>query len=299
MSDVSDLQLVFVTGAPRSGTSVVFDLLTAHKKTAWIPQRLAASPEKLRLAANARRLHWPLLGEFFLERRSEWRSVPEPAMGDDFWKHYVPGFTPPDEDPFIPGPDQVLEEEADRLRRAVASICDTQHRGLFAAEYSGFPRYALLKKVFPQARFLRVVRDPRSVAYHMVKRVAGEHADRAIWPHCEKWTALMPDPLKQRLNELDPTPLNFCGVLVRWFHQLYEQEAEALPQGDFQEIAYSDLLSRPKPTLKKTLRFLDLPFDRRIAYYLKFHDLQKSNIRTNRNLNETEADQLARAVSSV
>lgn len=289
--------MIFVVGAPRSGTQVLLDFLTVPKDVAWIPEKLGQHPERLGLARKANKLNWFLLGEFFLERRSAWKSVAEPAQGDGFWSHYLSGFTPPDLAPFIPGPAQLREGETEALREAVKQICHTQRRHFFAAEYHGLPRIAMLRTVFPAAKFIQVLRDPRSVAYQMVKRSGG--ADHAQWREREKWKALMPPVLQARLEALPSTPLNYCGVLVRWLHELYKQELGALPESDQLEVAYSDLLSRPNPTLKKVLAFARIPQTKRFDYYLKFHDIQQSNQRTNRNLNSTEAEQLAEAVAGI
>lgn len=290
-------EMIFVVGAPRSGTGVLLDFLTAPKAVAWIPQKLNEHPDKLSLARRANKLNWFLLGEFFLERRSVWKSVSEPALGDAFWRHYLSGFSPTDMHPLVPGPEKVQAAEAEALREAVKQICHVQRRDVFVAEYTGFPRIRLLRSIFPEAKFIQVLRDPRSVAYQMVKRSGG--ADHAQWKEREQWTALMPPVLQARLAELPPSPLNFCGVLVRWFHDLYQQEMNSLPETDRLEVAYSDLLSRPNPTLKKVMAFAKLKQTKRFDYYVKFHDIQQSNQRTNRNLNSQEAENLALAVAGI
>jgi hypothetical protein len=290
-------EMLFVVGAPRSGTQVLLDFLTVPKNVAWIPQKLGEHPEKLSLARRANKLNWFLLGEFFLERRSVWKSVAEPAQGEAFWAHYLSGFTPRDTDPFLPGPADLKEGEADAVREAVKQICHMQRRGIFAAEYHGLPRIRLMRDIFPEAKFIQVLRDPRSVAYQMVRRTGG--ADHQQWKEREKWKQLMPPVLQARLETLLPTPLNYCGVLVRWLHELYKTEMNELPETDRLEVAYSDLLSRPNPTLKKVLAFANLPQTKRFDYFVKFHDIQQSNQRTNRNLNSNEAEQLAIAVSGI
>jgi hypothetical protein len=179
----------------------------------------------------------------------------------------------------------------------VCDLCDRQRRGMLVAEYTGFPRIRLMREIFPEARFIQVIRDPRSVAYHMVKKMDG--ANHQLWQHRRKWKDLMPPALQQRLDELPDTPLNFSGALVRWYHDLYAEETGELPTEAFCEVAYSDLLARPTPTLKKVMKFSGLKMDNRFKYYLKYHDIQQSNQRTNRNLSGTEAEELALAVSQL
>ena len=290
-------EMLFVVGAPRSGSAVLLNFLTVPKSVAWIPQKLEESPDKLILAKRANKLNWPLLGEFYLERRSAWKSVPEPAQGEAFWRHHLNGFSPSDAEPYLPGPEHIKEGEGEKLREVVKEICHYQRRSAFVAEYNGFPRIRLLRHIFPEAKFIQVLRDPRSVAYQMVKRAQG--ANIPLWKAREKWAVLMPETLQARLKELPESPLNFCGVLVRWYHELYETEMAELPESDRMEVAYSDLLSRPDNILNKVMGFANLPVNKRFKYYVKFHDIQQSNQRTNRNLNSTEVEELVRAVAKV
>jgi len=290
-------RMVFVCGAPRSGTDLLVDFLTVSRRAGWIPQSLADHPDRLSLAGRVNRQSWPLLGEFFLERRAAWKSVPAPATDARFLEHHCPEFTPPIDAPVMPGPGRVSEASRDRLRGVVTDLAHRQRRSALVLTYTGFPRIRMLREVFPDARFIQSIRDPRSVAYQMVRKV--EKMDRSFLEFHEAYAALMPEVLQDRLKELPDSPLVFCGVYARWLHELYKQELAELPEGRGMEVAYSDLLSRPRPTLKKVLEFADFPFNKRFEYYLKFHDIQVSNLRSNRNLNDEESDQLARAVAPV
>lgn len=284
----------FLVGAPRSGTTLLLDFLTVPREAAWISRRLGRNPSRLGRSSEVRRLGWPLLGEFWLERRHAWKGVPEPAEGPEFWEHYLRNFSPPAEAPFVPGPDHLADEEAERLREAVREVCRGQRRLKFVGQYSGFPRVAMMRSVFPGAKFIQLMRDPRSVAYRMARKIGKDDPD--LWENRHACREIMPAELRARLDELEDTPLNFSGVFVRWLHNLYREELEALPEADRMEIAYADLMARPKPTLKRALAFVDLPFDKRFKYYLKYHPIQEGNRRTKRNLSRKEAEQLAEAV---
>jgi hypothetical protein len=155
----------------------------------------------------------------------------------------------------------------------------------------------MLRSIFPNAKFIHTIRDPRSVAYQMIRK--SQKVDHTFLEQRKSFISLMPDVLQDRLKALNETPIAFCGVYTRWMHDLYKQEFAELPEEDHIEAAYSDLLSRPEKTLKKTLAFCGYPHNKRFKYYVKFHDIQISNLRTNRNLSNDEADQLTQAVSAV
>jgi hypothetical protein len=292
-----DPQTYFICGAPRSGTTVLLDFLTVTRETGWIPEKLSLEPEKLSHASKVRRQHWPLLGDFWLERRFAWKRVTSPAEDLGFWNHVLPGFEPDLTQPVNPDDLELSEEQLENARKALRSVCRRQGVTKFVGHYTGFPRVALLRKLFPDAKFIQMLRDPRSVAYHLVRRVEGGNHEK--WNNRAAWKALMPENLQQRLESLEDTPLNFSGVLVRWYHELYSQAFAELPKEDWMEVAYADLLAFPEKTLKRVYKFADLKYTSRFAYYLKYHQIHQSNTRTSRNLDEVESEQLKQAVSSL
>jgi len=297
MKDETLPQIYFVCGTRRSGTDLLLDFLSVPRHAGWIPKKLADHPENLSYATRVHKQNWFLLGEFFLERRFRWKSVPEPAMDGRFLAHYLSGFDLEQDHPVVPGPDLVTEEERNRLIDAVKTVAYRERRNNLVMGYEGFPRIAMLRSVFPNAKFIQIIRDPRSVAYQMIRKIM--KVDHSFLDQHEAYVELMPPVLQERYRELPETPISFCGVYTRWLHELYRQEMASLPAEDQLEVAYSDLLSRPEKTLKKVLTFTEYPFDKRFKYYLKFHDIQISNQRTNRNLSSDEAEQLAQAVAPV
>lgn len=289
--------MYFVCGTPRSGIDLMLDFLSVPRNAGWIPEKLAAEPEHLSLASRVHFQNWFLLGEFFLERRQEWKRLPVPATDGRFLAHYLSGFHSDSEPPCIPGADQVTDAERERLQEVVVEIADRQRRNNLVMGYEGFPRVRMLRSIFPKAKFIHTIRDPRSVAYQMIRK--SQKMDRSFLEERKKYISLMPRILQERLEALKETPIAFCGVYTRWMHDLYKQELSELPEEDHIEVAYSDLLAKPEKTLKKATAFCGYPHDKRFRYYVKFHDIQISNQRTNRNLSNEEAEQLTQAVAAV
>jgi len=291
------LDILFLTGAPRSGTTTLLDFLTVNRGVGWIPEVLAAQPQRLSLASHVRRQHWPLLGDFWLERRYAWKRVTSPAEGQQFWSHWIPGFELDYASPHIPEPEDLTEEQVATARKAVESVCRKQGVSQFVGHYTGMDRVKLLKRIFPQARFIQMMRDPRSVAYHLVRRIEG--GDHPLWDNRQAWIELFPPALQERLASLEDTPLNFSGVMVRWYHMRFKEAFSGLAEEEWSEVAYSDLMAYPEPTLKRVYQYAGFAFNNRFQYYLKYHQIHNSNHRTNRNLNDEEKEQLAQAIAPV
>lgn len=289
---------LFLVGAPRSGTSMLLDLITGQPEFSWVSNKLDQKPEKLSLTRKNRKLDWPLLGEYWFERRYAVKHVPYPADTLKFWEHWLPGFKVDENQPRVPGPDNVTQAEAEACRKAVEEIQIEQGKDWFVAQYSGFSRVSLLRKVFPEAKFIQMQRDPRSVAMRLASDF-DKHPERGLWSKRDEWKALMPAELQARLDDLPDTALNYAGVLVRWWHELYREELVALPETDRISLAYADLLSKLEKTMRRAVKFLGLQESKRMRRYIRFHQIQENNKRLNKDLPDDQAAQLDRAVKKV
>src|SRR5690606_15394984 len=77
-----------------------------------------------------------------------------------FWETHSPGFRRPSRDLVAA---DVTESRRQALVNTIESIV-TKRRGSFVAKITGWPRILYLREVFPDARFVHLVRDGRAVA---------------------------------------------------------------------------------------------------------------------------------------
>ena len=279
------------------------DLMTSHPAFGWISNKLEADPENLRLAARNRRFDLPFLGEYWFERRFWVKHLPHPGDGEIFWKQWLPPFVVDPSEPRIPGPEDIPEATALSCREAVDEMLLLQRRSWFVAQYSGWPRVAFFRKVFPKAKFIQLQRDPRSVAYRLAKSwEAAQKQESSLptpWSERAGWIPLMPDTLRSRFDTLPDTPLNFAGIYVRWLHEAYKQEFRDLPDTEWQSLAYADLLAHPEKTMNRALEFLGLPPSQRMKRYIKYHQIRDKNQRLRKDLSEEDAAHLEEAVKKM
>ncbi len=285
---------VFILGAPRSGTTLLLDLLSAHEALAWISEHLNREPENLALASRNRMYDWPLAGTFLFERRYAVNRLPMPVEPWTFWEHYLPGFRRAGDIPRPHLATDVTEADAERCRGAVAEICRRQHKNLLLSKYTDFPRIRLLRAVFPNAKFIYLSRDPKSVAVSYARRV--EKGEFSEWKEKDVWRAALPGELRQRLDTLAPTPLNLCGILTRWFLDCTHEEYAELPKADRLHIRYAGLVATPEKTLGRISDFLGLPTCRRALRYIKLRDIREQNKRLKLDLDTKPLLDLQQAV---
>ena len=167
---------VFLVGAARSGTSLLYKCLCLHPDTAWISNWVRRFPGRPGLAVLNR-----VPGRFPELQRDVWfsgggnayvygsrrrlaaRLFPMPVEGEPVFHHSgIPAPTAASPPP--------SGAELEALRAAVERITRAGGGRVFVNKRIGNNwRIPLLLAAFPSARFVEIVRDGRAVAYSLSK----------------------------------------------------------------------------------------------------------------------------------
>ena len=160
---------LFLVGAPRSGTTLLYKALCLHPEVAYISnwnRRFTAVPAVAVLNRLGRRFPEQRMRAWFLDSSNAYvhshkrslaeRMFPSPAEGEPIFKRC--GI--PDQPPF-----EATEKQLQSLRRAISSVARFGGGQRFVNKRIGNnQRIAILARAFPDARFLNIVRDGRAVA---------------------------------------------------------------------------------------------------------------------------------------
>lgn len=241
---------MFIIGAPRSGTSLLYRVLALHPRAAWISnynRRAVVLPEVAlvnRLAArapNLRRRVW--FGEDadnayrYNGRRSLLeRAFPQPVEGEPLFEHRrvleaLPGDVPDDRQ-------ARLARDLARLTRASGG------RVLLSKRIGHNRRIPLLASIFPDSRFVVLSRDGRAVARSLVS------VD--WWPESEIWW-WGGTPQDWAGQGLDPMEL----AARHWVHEVEAIEAglAGLPRRRVLRVTYEALVRSPVDVLEGVAAF--------------------------------------------
>ncbi|MFL5798497.1 MAG: sulfotransferase family protein [Actinomycetota bacterium] len=215
----------FVVGEARSGTTLLRVMLDAHPE-------LAIPPESYFVSGLFRfRSRYERGGAFDLPRFAadlgglhkfrDW-DLPAGALAAAFGE---------------PMPGGAYVDAIRLLYRTYAEVHDKPRYGDKTPGY--VTRMGLLAGLFPEARFVHIVRDVRSVALSLVEMP-------------EEWgTRTVPE-----------------GA-ARWRHRVGRGHAEGLALGPerYLEVRYEDLVTDSERELRRVLEFLVLPWDEAVLRY--------------------------------
>ena len=228
---------IFIVGPGRSGTTLLLKLLAGHGDLAWFSGYTDRFPSFPQLAFLSRMDSFPFAGQQI--RLS--KGWPKPAEANRIWDSCFPHFLWPSHDL---GERECTAEGAAKLRSLVATHLVWQGRRRFLTKYTGYPRFGLIRRVFPDALFVHIDRDPRAVVFSWMKQ---------RWMFKKK-----PDEFRQ-IPVVDKLRMYSDRYLA-----IYEAKKQYREGADYHQIYYENLIRNPLQSFQELCTKTDLSWTRRI-----------------------------------
>jgi hypothetical protein len=225
---------VFIVGCARSGTKLLRKITDAHPRIAvpletnWIPK-----PFERRQGVTPDGLVTPELVSWLLSREKFTRM----RIGQDELEGLVAGEEPVSYSTFVTGVFDLYGKG--QGKRLVGDKTPAYVR-----------RIPTLHALWPEARFVHLIRDGRDVCMSAINWRKADHAlgRFSIW-------------------EVDP--ITTAAVWWEWHVRLGREDGGSLAPQLYHEVRYEELVSRPAKECETLCSFLDLPYDDAM---LKFHE---------------------------
>lgn len=224
--------IVFVVGCPRSGTTLLQRMLDAHSDltvtndTHFITR---AAKRELRLSAN------PELDEKLVQRVVDYHRFHRMGLNRDEALSAAHGVV--DYANFV-----------SRLYDLRAKMAGKTMAGEKTPDYCR--KMPLLHRLFPQAKFLHIIRDGRDVTLSTLD-----------------WASSGKGPGRWDLWGRDA--VGTCALWWRWQVGNGRYDGARLGASVYREVKYEELTERPEAELREICEFLDIPFDERMP---RFHE---------------------------
>lgn len=244
---------VFLLGAGRSGTTLLYKLLSAHRDIAYLSSYQNRWPAWPSLALMHRLLnHFPEFkreawfkkegGAYFNERRA-WQQfiIPTPTEAEPIYQSCGLPLTP--DSNFQPNYQLAacLNAKFERIRILTGA------KVLLTKRTANNRRISALTHIFPAAKYIHLVRDGRAVAYSL---------PRVAWwdDHMLYWAGKTP---KQMVSEgADPLML----AATNWVEEMKSLEAglPLIESARLLEVRYEKLLENPLEEIRRMVEFIGL-----------------------------------------
>jgi len=180
-----------------------------------------------------------------------------------------------------------------RLRRFFEDRAGAQGREVFLHKFTGWPRARLLHAVFPEARFVHVVRDGRAVASSLLQQPWW-----AGFGGPEAWTfGPLPEADDALWQESGRSFAVLAGLEWKVLMEAFDEARAAVPEDRWLELRYEDVVSRPRKEMAKLLVHLGLEWTD--AFERQFAGLELSPARRDAyrdELSERDIELLERAL---
>lgn len=281
---------VFIIGCPRSGTTYLMQLLASNKAFAWVSNELNSDPFKYELSIKLKEFD-----KIFVGKRRYLKSVngelgyPTPVEPWNFWNHHFPFFQWKEEFCEVARnavPDDARDKDIDKVRNAIKQICEFSGKNIFLSKYTDFPRIQLIRKAFPNAKFIHIVRDGRAVANSYYKKI--ESGEFKTSKEEMNWVKAWPQNWQEDYLNKNRSTLAFTLYQWKFFLDQIQSELLTIPTNEFIEIKYSDLTSNTKKTTNRILDFIGVQMDENMNYFIKNIPGSDRNFKWQERLSEEE-----------
>lgn len=247
---------IFIIGAPRSGTSVLYKKLARHPDLAWISNITKKVPDSL-LVTRA-------IGLF--------RDDHRPTEAKKIWGRYASGAHV--------GREDATPRARRFLRGVVRNNLKLFHKPRFLSKDCGNSlRMEFLDEIFPDAIFIHIIRDGRAVA-HSTLRVR-EARDGEFWGiRPPGWKDLVDRPI-----------IEAAAMQWRWTLEAVRKSAAKLDESRYMEVRYEDFVRDPEGVLEAIAQKCGLEWD---PAYLKelVSDVSSKNFKWRDTLSHADVETL-------
>lgn len=272
---------LIIVGTGRCGSTLLHRLLARHDQLGWLSTFNETLPRQTWLSAFSRLYRTPLP-----ERLKSARAFPKPFEAYRFWESYLPGFSRRDAPQTA---DDVDPERVEPVRRATARVLRYQGRQRLLVKVTGWSRIAFFDRIYPDARFVCLHRDPRSVVSSWIK--AG-WLDVTSAPGSEGWQwGEVPEAHLAVWEELGGGPVLSTALKIRLDLDDIAANGARFPDR-FRELSYEQLITEPEPTLRRLCDFAGLDWTSRFDAVVHETEIYDSRQTWRRHLSEEDGERV-------
>jgi hypothetical protein len=271
---------IVIVGTGRCGSTLLHRLLAQHDDVGWLSTWNEVFPHVTGLSRFSNLYRYRFLGH----RLRHMKFFPKPFENYRFWEAYLPGFSRR-ERPLTAG--DVPEERIAGVRQAVARVLKAQERDRLLVKVTGWARMEYFDRIFPDARFIWLQRNGRSVVSSWIQ--AG-WLDVTSSPDSPDWQwGTVPEPYHALWQELEGGPVLSAALKIQLDLDDIRRNMQRFPDRTL-EISYEELVSEPQASLHEIGDFAHLSWSHGLARAVRATRFYDSSDKWRKYLSHDESD---------
>lgn len=272
-TDSKQTQMLFIVGTGRCGSTLVAEVLARHPELGFI-SNLDAYLARLNFKGSWNNWLYRVTPRSLTQRdrgnrsRNRFRQSKAHYGPSEAWSllnRYVSATVS------APYRDLTAEDAtpwlANRCRRFFEERAQAQGKAVFMHKFTGWPRLGFLHAVFPEAKFLHVARDGRSVANSLIQMP---------WWYgylgVENWGfGALPEDYKREWEASGNSFIVLAGVEWKMMMDAFDSTKDTIPADSWMEVRYEDVVEQPRASIEKVLNFTGLEWSRKFESNFQRH----------------------------
>ena len=264
---------VFIIGTGRSGSTIFHQMLSEHPNLAWLSKFCQIFPSKPYVnRCFMKFIDWPVLGSLITNKI-------HPREYYEFWDYWCRGFSEPCRDLF-----------AEDVNPTSTGVCDasskilTSKRNRLLMKITGWPRVGFLRTIFPDAKFIHILRDGRSVSGSMLRQSWWRG-----WQGPENWRwGQLTENQQQLWEKYNKSFIVLAAIEWMILMDSFDAATANLSDDVYKLIKYEDLCADVSGVMKDVTDFCELDWTNGFSECVNKYSLRSANDKWKIELNETQ-----------
>jgi hypothetical protein len=242
------MNLVFIVGTGRCGSTLVHEVLGRHPDCGFISNIEDNMPLINRLGRWNNSVYRSFIGQHTVKKGP--RFAPSEAYNlvdrevSSVYSNSRRDLTADDVTPW-------LER---RFQSFFGDRAEAQGRQLFTHKYTGWSRMGFFSRIFPQAKFIHIVRDGRAVANSWLQM---DWWKGYRGPEHWQWGPLAPDE-QDEWNASGQDFIVLAGICWKKLMRSFSEAQAQIPHENFLELRFEEVVEAPRLQFEKMLAFCGL-----------------------------------------
>lgn len=260
---------IFMIGVPRSGTTIIFEALSNHEDLGYFTSFTSRFPNFWFMEGGVRIFNLPIFKRLPKGEKKQYkqgkgfihRFLPTPIENYEKWVSLCGEKFAFD---YLLDTTATVEEEQ-KVKTTIKRLLSVQGKPRFLGKFTGPPRMAYLKSIFPDAIFVNVIRDPRAVVNSLLEVDFWKAGNGYTKPW---WKNGLLDGWEAEWEKYGRSPAALTAIQIRRINEVTNLERKDLKEGQFLEVTYEDFIANPVSVMDKILTHCQLRSSMKLTEYI-------------------------------